>query len=56
MTNRRHVRYWTTQTTIRVIRLPIVPSFMNKIGNTIMLEPIIVFATLVITLNDESVP
>jgi len=41
---------------MRANKLLIIPSLMNRMGNTIILEPIIVLATLVITLNDESVP
>lgn len=56
ITKSLHVKYWMTHTIISASKLLKRPSLMNKIGNTIILEPIMVLATLVATLIDESVP
>ncbi len=56
MTKSLQVRYWMTQTIMRASKLLKRPSLMKRMGKTIMLEPIMVLATLVATLNDESVP
>lgn len=48
--------YCMMQTIMRASRLLKSPSLMKRTGKTIILEPIIVLATLVMTLNEESVP
>lgn len=56
ITKSLQVKYCMTQTIMSAIKLLKRPSLMNKMGKTIMLEPIMVLATLVATLKDESVP
>lgn len=55
MTKSLHVKYCITQTIIKASKLLNRPSLMNRMGKTIILEPIMVLATLVATLNEESV-
>lgn len=55
ITNNLHVAYCKIPTIIIANNELNIPSFMNKIGKTIIAEPIIVFAIEVITLIEESV-
>lgn len=55
ITNNLQVAYCKTPTISIANKELIIPSFINKIGNTIIADPIIVLAIDVITLIEESV-